>query len=32
MQQSSDTQLEALRQQMVKQQQQLSDTQHKLER
>lgn len=32
LQQSSDTQLEAIRQQMVKQQQQLSDTQHKLER
>ena len=32
LQQSSDSQLEAIRQQMVKQQQQLSDTQHKLER
>jgi len=32
LQQSSDTQLEAMRLQMVKQQQQLSDTQHKLER
>lgn len=32
LQQSSDTQLEAIRQQMVKQQQKLSDTQHKLER
>lgn len=32
LQQSSDTQVEAIRQQMVKQQQQLSDTQHKLER
>ena len=32
LQQSSDTQLEAIRQQMVKQQLQLSDTQHKLER
>jgi len=32
LQQSSDLQQETLRQQMVKQQQQLSDTQHKLER
>lgn len=32
LQQSSDTQLEATRQQMAKQQQQLSETQHKLER
>ncbi|MGD9425594.1 two-component system QseEF-associated lipoprotein QseG [Pantoea sp. NSTU24] len=32
LQQSSDAQLEATRQQMMKQQQQLSDTQHKLER
>ena len=32
LQQSSDTQLEAIRQQMVKQQQQLSDTQHKMDR
>ena len=32
LQQSSDTQLETIRQQMVKQQQQLSETQHKLER